>query len=151
LNIQYEKDPEEDSEKSTDETTSPPKHMQGIGAWGDDCDDNNPCFSDYYCDMDSGGVCSGNFCTMYNVDGGPAKQEETGCGTEAECVYGLCVPSFELVGTACETDEDCLPKDRYTCNTDIKQCEADYCTDADCKEDEFCFMGFDCTKLKGEG
>ncbi len=117
-----------------------------LGGWGDTCDPDNPCFDDYWCNDDTG-ICEGTWCDVADDCMG-----DSGWGI-MECIDGVCVPAYKIVGSACDDDHPCLLADRFTCN-EHKQCEGDYCAaegDLACGEGEYCHMGLDCRVLKGPG
>jgi len=119
----------------------------GTLAEGDDCDSDDQCIGDAYCDRSDDGDCGA--CA-------PRKADLENCFEDTECVGrrcsgagttpGMC-RSFGDVGDECSSDDDCLGQ--LVCNASTDKCQKpfDWAEDDDCESNDALDCGFPLSDL----
>ena len=65
-----------------------------------------------------------------------------------QCLGGNCVPLWEIVGTVCTEDIECLGEAFYCL---AETCHAGLCVDDDCPEGQYCELGLECWNFATPG
>jgi hypothetical protein len=98
--------------------------LVGTIALGEDCETNDQCVGDAYCDESGSGTCGQ--CTPQKADDASCEDDNeclnNRCSIEEDMVRGTC-RSFGFVGDSCLVNDDC--SGRLSCNSVSMQCTAE--------------------------